>query len=124
MERWKIKLTVVGVVPTFEYQRAKYLVETLFQYMPDKYHMPELRPMMDVVWKKFIVDLKRRISESPWRPISIDREVAVFVNNIYLGDDIRLQKIVDTTYHFKRHKDFKQLGVEDLMRFLDKTKVE
>lgn len=110
------KIKVIGVCPTVEYQKSKYIAERLHHSFPDKFQPPEFRPFLDVSWTEYIDKLRRQIGGLTW--VS-KKQVAVFINDIYVGDDENFQDLVDISYNFRVYEDFNNLGVLDLQKYLN-----
>lgn len=55
----KRKIRVAGMVITIEFQKSKTLAERLHSSFPNDYEKPEIFPMLNVEWSKYLMKVSK-----------------------------------------------------------------
>lgn len=108
------KFLVVGIITANEFQKARFIVEKISKSFPKSYDPPEIRPMLDVEWDEYIIKTRRHIKPL-WQ---LQKNVAVFVNESFLGDDVTLVRYLARKFQFHIHLDWPEVGKCHLVEYL------
>lgn len=103
--------TVVGLMVTPEFQKCKYIVQTLHRCYPEIYDPPEIRGMLNVDWIEFLENEQRMRGGQMW---GLKNPVAVYCNENYIGDNNSLSKFVAMRYILPLTRDFYKAGRDEL----------
>ncbi|XP_044759474.1 probable inactive peptidyl-prolyl cis-trans isomerase-like 6 [Coccinella septempunctata] len=110
----EIKFTVYGLMVMAEFQKCKYIVESLHSCYPERYAKPVVRPLLNVDWNEFLRKERRSRGGALW---TLKTGVAVYCNDEFMGDDLVLSKYVSSRYILPM-KNFYQMGRVALKNYL------
>ncbi|KAK6628135.1 hypothetical protein RUM44_010618 [Polyplax serrata] len=85
------KVSIIGVIPSFAFQRAKYCALELHRKLPQRFPPPEIIGLLDLDWNEKLLKWRQTLGRGFW---CLRRPVAVFFDGKFVGSDIELIKIV------------------------------
>ncbi|XP_043671219.1 uncharacterized protein LOC122630610 isoform X2 [Vespula pensylvanica] len=97
-----IKIRVEGLITTIAFHEARLYAEKLSQYLSQKYAVPQIRGMFQVDWYEYLRKMKVRVGGKMW---ALKRDVAVFINDVFIGSDIEFLEYLNELYVFHMPKD-------------------
>nr|XP_050852857.1 uncharacterized protein LOC127065054 isoform X4 [Vespula vulgaris] len=96
------KIRVEGLITTIAFHEARLYAEKLSQYLSQKYAVPQIRGMFQVDWYEYLRKMKVRVGGKMW---ALKRDVAVFINDVFIGSDIEFLEYLNELYVFHMPKD-------------------
>ncbi|XP_035726284.1 uncharacterized protein LOC118443424 isoform X2 [Vespa mandarinia] len=121
-DNYLIKIRVEGLITTIAFHKARLYAQKLYQYLPQKYAVPQIREMFQVDWYEYLQKMKVRVGGKMW---VLKRHVAVFINDAFIGSDIEFFNYLNELYVFHMPKNIgyyeTHIG-EYYKKFIKKTK--
>ncbi|XP_018320371.1 problable inactive peptidyl-prolyl cis-trans isomerase-like 6 [Agrilus planipennis] len=114
----EIQFRVIGIVTSKDFQKCRAYAERLHRNIPKLYDKPDIRPILDVEWGEFKNKVRRTVGGRSWET---DKEVAVFVNDNYIGDYDDFIAHISQTYSFRIFEDWTKLGHEQLIEIIEQN---
>ncbi|GJQ73608.1 hypothetical protein Trydic_g13952 [Trypoxylus dichotomus] len=117
MAESKIRILVVGLAASIEFQRSRYYAECLYKSSSAKFSKPDIRPLLNISWNLYLTKVRRRIGGRIW---ALNKNCVVFTNGNYLGDD---QDLLHFSLKYARIRagiDFNDRGIKELKTLFDR----
>ncbi|XP_057670055.1 probable inactive peptidyl-prolyl cis-trans isomerase-like 6 [Diorhabda carinulata] len=106
---------ISGIVTSPSFQRCRFLAIKLYRSFPKLYEQPNIKPMFNVEWEEYLTKMKRTYGKKIW---ALKKQVTVFVNDSYLGDDTDFVNHLQQKYHFSLNLDLDKMGRCHLVEML------
>lgn len=116
-ERSMERFEIVGLITSEAYQKSKYITTKLYNCYPEKYECPTFRSMLDLDWDEYKTKIRRKLGDSHqiW---AIKKNVVIFLNGNFFGDDDTLITYILTKYKINLAANWYQMGANDLLNHL------
>ncbi|XP_053609536.1 NK-tumor recognition protein-like isoform X2 [Plodia interpunctella] len=105
----RVRFTVVGNRVTKEFIYCVSIVKGLHKYRPAYFDPPIIRAVTSVEWPTVWNDLKIRYGELAY---CLSSQVAVVMNDTFLGGENELKDIIETNYVYHLRLDYFKEGVD------------
>ncbi|KAL3273442.1 hypothetical protein HHI36_014886 [Cryptolaemus montrouzieri] len=105
-----VQFTVIGLTVTPEFQKCKYIVESLHRCYPEKFDQPIIKSFLNLDWNGFLRNERRSRGGTLW---TLRKCVAIYYNGDFMGDDTALSKYVSARYILPM-KNFYEMGRDAL----------
>ncbi|XP_050350450.1 uncharacterized protein LOC126773554 isoform X3 [Nymphalis io] len=111
----RVKITIIGNRVVKEFISCVHLVKTLHKYRPKNFDAPSIREITTVEWPKVWNDLKLQYGGLAY---CLENQVAVILNDKFLGGDKELKEIIHSRYHCHFHLDYYKEGINNFANFI------
>jgi hypothetical protein len=118
-----ITLTINGLLPTVEYQRAKCCAEDLYKKRPNVFNPPVLNGMLEFDWSTWFHEKKKELRGETW---SFKDHVMVFFDNQLLGDTNGFLQWAAENYNFEEFRNevlYETLRKEEYANYITRSSV-
>lgn len=108
---------IVGLITSEAYQKSKFIITKLYNCYPKKFTKPEIRSMLDIDWNEYLLKMKRKLGNGHqiW---ALTKNVIIFINGQYFGDDDTLVSYITTKFRFNLTGNWYQFGMKELENYL------
>ncbi|RZC40330.1 F-box/LRR-repeat protein 4, partial [Asbolus verrucosus] len=108
------KFKVVGLLPSIEFQKCRFVVGKLHQCFPTEFAEPEIRAMLNLDWDEYLTKMKRRHGK-PYYLLRVP--VAVYIDGTLLGDSQDLTNYISQKYVLQLNLDFSEIVNKELINY-------
>ncbi|KAK0181497.1 hypothetical protein PV327_003776 [Microctonus hyperodae] len=115
-------IKINGVINQISFQKAKWCALMLHNRLPWTFAKPEIHEMFQMEWHDYLAKARRDIGGRMW---ILNRSVAVFINDKYIGSDIDFLNYVNEIYVIclPINSDFyENLIANDLKRIIESSR--
>ncbi|KAK0178141.1 hypothetical protein PV328_002118 [Microctonus aethiopoides] len=117
-----IVIKINGIINQISFQKAKWCALMLQNRLPWTFAKPEIHEMFQMEWHDYLANARRDIGGRMW---ILNRSVAVFINDKYIGSDIDFINYVNEIYVIclPNNSDFyENLIANDLRRIIESSR--
>ncbi|XP_072949285.1 uncharacterized protein [Epargyreus clarus] len=114
----RLKITIIGNRVTEEFNYCVNLVKGLHKYRWKNFDSPIIKGVTTVEWPKILNDLKLQYGGSTY---CLSNQVAVLINNKFLGGEKELKDFIETKYTYHIILDYYKEGVDQFSKFINSS---
>ncbi|XP_047533414.1 uncharacterized protein LOC125068358 [Vanessa atalanta] len=111
----RVKISIIGNRVVKEFISCVHLVKTMHKYRPKTFDTPSIREVTTVEWPKVWNDLKLQYGGLAY---CLENQVAVILNDKFLGGEKELKEIIQSRYHYNFHLDYYKEGINNFANFI------
>ncbi|XP_061383702.1 uncharacterized protein LOC116769969 [Danaus plexippus] len=111
----RARFKIIGNRVTKEFIYCEKLLKDLHKYRWKVFDAPEIRGVTTVEWPQVWKDIKIKYGELAY---CLQSQVAVILNDKFLGGEKELREVIESRYHYRLNVDYYKEGVNNFVDFI------